>query len=101
VALAIDFGNGATREFAALPCRDGMTVADLLAAARDFQPSITYAQTGTQAHAFLTSLEGVGSQAVQGNFWFYEINGNRGTRSFGIQPLIPGDRVLWTFGPQE
>jgi hypothetical protein len=101
VALTIDFGNGATREFAALPWRDGMTLADLMEVARHFRPSITYTQKGTGAQAFLTALEGVAQQANQGNFWFYQINGKRGIRSFGIQPLLPGDRVLWTFGPQE
>ena len=101
VSLTIDFGNGARRTFAALPWHDGIMLADLMAEARHFRPSITYAQTGTGAQAFLTSLEGVAQQAGQGNFWFYEINGKRGTCSFGVQPLNPGDRVLWTFGPQE
>ena len=101
VALTVDFGNGASREFAALPWHDGMTLADLMEMARHFRPSITYTQKGTGAQAFLTALEGVAHQANQGNFWFYEINGKRGIRSFGIQPLLPGDRVLWTFGPQE
>lgn len=101
VALSIDFGNGATREFTALPWRDGMMVADLMDAARHFRPSINYTQKGTQAQAFLTALEGVSQQASSDNYWFYEINGKRGIRSFGIQPLLPGDRVLWKFGPQE
>lgn len=101
VALTIDFGNGAKREYFALPWRDGMTVADLMDGARHFRPPITYTQKGIGAQAFLTSLEGVAHQMSQGNFWFYEINGKRGTRSFGIQPLLSGDRVLWIFGPQE
>ena len=101
VALSIDFGNGATREFAALPWRDGMTVADLMEVARLFRPSIHYMQKGSGAQAFLTALEGLAHQAKQDKYWFYEINGKRGIRSFGIQPLLPGDRVLWTFGPQE
>ncbi len=101
VALSIDFGNGATREFAALPWRDGMTVADLMEAARHFRPAVRYTQKGVGAQAFLTALEGVSQQADSGKFWFFEINGKRGIRSFGIQPLLPGDRVLWMFGPQE
>jgi hypothetical protein len=101
VALTIDFGNGAKREFFALPWRNGMTVADLMDEARHFRPPITYTQKGIGAQAFLTSLEGVAHQTSQGNFWFYEINGKRGIRSFGIQPLLSSDRVLWIFGPQE
>ena len=89
VALTIDFGNGATRGFAALPWSDGMTLADLMEIARRFRPSITYTQKCAGAQAFLTALEGVAHQANQGNFWFYQINGKRGTRSFGIQPLQP------------
>ena len=101
VALTIDFGNGAKREFSALPWHNGMTVTDLMDAAHHFRPPITYTQKGIGAQAFLTSLEGVAHQTSQGNFWFYEINGKRGIRSFGIQPLLSGDRVLWIFGPQE
>ena len=42
VALEIDFGNGARREYAALPHRDGMSVGDALRLARDFGPSLAF-----------------------------------------------------------
>ncbi len=101
VAFTIDFGNGATREFAALPWQDGMTLADLMEGARHFRPAITYTQRGSGAQAFLTSLEGVAGQTERGRYWICEINGKRGDRSFGVQLLNPGDRILWTFGPEE
>jgi len=101
VALTIDFGNGAKREFSALPWRNGMTVADLMEEGRHFQPPITYTQQGTGSHAFLTTLEGVVGQANEGKFWLFEINGKHGTRSFGVQSLNPGDRILWRFGSQK
>jgi hypothetical protein len=59
VSLAIDFGNGARREFAALPWRDGMTVAKLLKLAAEFRPGISYTQQGEGELALLTSLDGV------------------------------------------
>ncbi len=46
VALEIDFGNGAQCQFAALPWRAGMTVAQLMEAARKFRPGIEFAQHG-------------------------------------------------------
>jgi hypothetical protein len=101
VSLAIDFGNGARREFAALPWKDGMTVADLLKSATAFRPGLAFSQQGEGAQAFLTSLDGVAGRAEGSRFWLYEVNGEPGKVSFAIQRLAAGDRVLWAFKPPE
>jgi hypothetical protein len=97
VALVIDFGNGARREFDALPWSAGMTVGDLLRTARDFRPAVQFEQSGTGDGAFLTSLEGVAHEGAGGRFWFYEVDGRFGTVSFDAQQLQAGQRVLWKF----
>jgi hypothetical protein len=97
VSLTIDFGNGASREFAAIAWSEDMTVGDLLRAARDFGPGIAFTQQGQGRMAFLTSLDGVANQPSNGLFWLYEIDGRRAQVSFEVQPLTPGQRVLWAF----
>ena len=100
VSLAIDYSNGEHRQFDALPWHEGMTVADLMGAAREFRPGITFMQRGEGKVAFLTSLDGIAGQtAVAAQGWQYKINGEHGRQSFGSQLLTPGDQVLWTYGP--
>jgi hypothetical protein len=101
VALTIDFGNGAVREFAALPWREGMTVADLMAQAAKFSPGIRYSQQGEGPMSLLTSLDGIAGGTPADRFWLYEVNGQPGTMSFAVQELSAGDRVLWAFKPPE
>jgi hypothetical protein len=96
-SLAIDFGNGARREFAALAWAEGMTVGDLLRVAREFQPGLAFSHKGAGASALLTSIDGVANGAVDGRFWLYEVNGRSGDVSFEIQPVATGDRILWAF----
>ena len=101
VGLSIDFGNGARREFDALPWQAGMTVADLMNAAREFRPEIAFRHQGEGASALLTSLEGVGGEGPGGRYWLYWVNDEPAHDSFGIHPLKPGDRVLWRFTAEE
>jgi hypothetical protein len=101
VALAIDFGNGATREFGALPWKPGTTVGDLLREAGRFHPALEFAERGTGDMAFLTSLDGVANDPSIGRFWIYEINGRIAERGIGAQSLEAGDRVLWVFKESE
>jgi hypothetical protein len=101
VALEIDFGNGARREFAALPYRDGMTVGDALRLARDFGPGLAFTYQGEGELSFLTSLDGVANQGPGGRFWLYQVDGERADVSYEVQPLASGQRVLWQFAEPE
>jgi hypothetical protein len=97
VSLAIDFGNGARREFAALAYSDGMTVGDLMRQARDFRPAIRFDQKGAGKMSFLTSLENVANEGAAGRNWLYSVDGQTGSVSFEVQPLQAGAAVLWEF----
>jgi hypothetical protein len=101
VSLTIDFGNGASRRWEALPFVPGMTLAGLMEEARRFQPSLVFTQRGEGKLAFLTSLEGVANEGGAGRYWIYSINGDDGQVSFAVQELEPGDAVLWEFRRQE
>jgi hypothetical protein len=86
VTLTIDFGNGATRSIAALPWRDGMTVGDVMRAARQFSPGVDYEVRGTGAG---------------GRCWLYKVDDRPGEVSFEVQPVAAGERVLWEFSRGE
>jgi hypothetical protein len=101
VSLVIDFGNGVRREFTALPWREGMTVGDLMRAARQFRPGIAFTQQGEGKMALLTSLDGVANGAADGRFWMYEVDGRQAKVSFEVQPLAAGQRTLWAFKQRE
>jgi hypothetical protein len=100
-SLVIDFGNGALRQFQALPCPAGQTLGGLMQQARRFQPGLRYTQQGEGDMAFLTSLEGVANEGGRGRYWFYEVDGRRGDSSFQVQPLTPGAKVLWVYKKPE
>ena len=97
VQLVVDFGNGASRRFDALPWQEEMTVGDLLAAATQFRPALQYAQQGEGASGFLVSLEGVSNEGSKGRNWRYLVNERLGQTSFCVAKLESGDRVLWEF----
>jgi Domain of unknown function (DUF4430) len=101
VALEIDFGNGAKKEFAALPWRAGMTVADLMLQAREYRPGIDFRQHGAGAGGLLTSIDGLRNQGAGGRNWRYDVDGRHGEVSFCVQQLQPGMRVLWEFAAEE
>lgn len=97
VKLEIDFGNGARRSFDSLPWKDGMTVEDVMLAARDFKPGISYSQIGKGAKGFLTELEGLKNEGFSGRNWQYDVAGSAGTRSFCLETVNAGELVRWTF----
>jgi len=97
VSVAIDFGNGAERRFAALPWREGMTVLEAMQAAGDFHPGVTIAYRGDGDTAFMTAIDGVANAGAGGGNWIYEINGEKPTESMGLATLEPGDALLWRY----
>lgn len=92
VSLTIDYGDG-RRQIEALKWYEGMTVRDLLDAAR----GVSISQQGSGAAAFLTQIGGVANEGADGRNWTYTVNGQRGDRSFAMCELRPADQVLWTF----
>jgi len=101
VRLEIDFGNGAKRQFDGLPWRADMTVGDVMNAAREFRPGISYVQVGEGAGGFLTELEGLKNEGASGRNWRYEVAGTPGSMSFCLQKVGSGELVRWWFAGEE
>jgi hypothetical protein len=101
VRLEIDFGNGARRVFDALPYEVEMTVADVMAQAREFRPGISFAQIGEGAGGFLTELEGLKNEGASGRNWRYEVAGKPGTKSFCLEGVAAGELVRWSFAGED
>jgi len=97
VGLTIDFGNGAKKEYAALPWHEKMTVADLLVAAQKFRPGIQFLQVGRGEQGFLSSLGGLANEGAGGRNWLYQVDGRHAHVSFCLEKLVPGMHVLWSF----
>ena len=96
-SLSINFGNGAKKEFVALPWQAEMTVADLLERAREFRPGIRFKQIGSGESGFLTSLDGLANEGAGGRNWIYQVDGQHAHVSFCLEKIEPGTHVLWTF----
>jgi hypothetical protein len=101
VRLTIDFGNGATHEFAALPWQTEMTVADLLVSAQRFRPGIQFTQIGRGETGFLSALDGLANEGAGGRNWLYRVDGRHAHQSFCLEKLEPGSHVLWSFTDQQ
>lgn len=95
VALTIDLGDGRVKQFPAIAWRDGMTVGDVMAAAKE--QGLHYRVRGSGATAFITEIEGVKNEGAAGRNWIYRVNGKLGDRSFAVFPVRPGDKVTWRF----
>jgi len=101
VSLALDFGAGQPLRFDAVPWHEGMTIEELLGAVSQMPDAPEIAKKGSGPSAFLTRIGDVANEGVNGSNWTYQVNDQRGDRSFAVYELEPGDRVLWKFGPQE
>jgi hypothetical protein len=97
VRLTIYFGDERAPVDVESRWHESMTVADVLNSAR----RISVTSAGSGAGAFLTSLNGVANQGINGRNWTYRVNGKHADRSFAVYELRPGDQVLWTFATQQ
>ncbi len=104
VSLTIHFGDDRERQFPAVAWREGMSVADLLAATQHSSSAtaaLKWAVQGSGASAFLAEIDGVGNEGAGGRNWTYSVNKTRADRSFALYELQPGDHVLWSFARTE
>jgi len=97
VRLEIDFSNGASKRFEALPWKSGMTVGDVMNVASEFQPGISFQQIGEEEGGFLTSLDGLKNEGAGGRNWTYEVDSQSGKVSFCVKEVEPGELIRWTF----
>lgn len=101
VSLTIDFGNGATKEYAALPWQAEMTVADLLETAQSYRPGIQFTQIGSGETGFLSTLDGLSNEGAGGRNWLYRVDDRHAHVSFCLEKLQPGMHVLWSFTDEQ
>lgn len=101
VVVTIDFGGEAPREVANIPWNHGMTVRDAMQIAAAREADLRIHQRGEGEMAFLTQIGPQQNEGPSGRNWIYKVNGKSADRSFAIQPIAPGDRVLWSFAKPE
>jgi hypothetical protein len=103
VQLTIDFGDGAQKRFTAIPLREGMTVLDLLDAAKAHSHGITFASRGSGAMTLVTKIDDVANQegAKEAKNWLFFINDKLSDRGCGAASVKPGDSILWRYQAKE
>jgi len=99
-SLVVDYGDGVEVHFTDLKWRDGMTVLDVLSAAKAHRHGITFTQRGTGSSALVTKIGDLANEG-DGKNWIYYVNGKTGEVSAGVHPLKSGDAVLWKFQKYE
>lgn len=98
VTLTVDYGDGFQKRFTSLTWRQGMTVLDVMSAARRHkQGHLEFKQQGRAATALLTRIDDVANEGGGGRNWIYYVNGQKADRGFAILVVKPGDKVLWRF----
>jgi hypothetical protein len=100
VALTIDYGDGVQKHFPRLTWSKGMTVLDLMQAAKAHRRGIDFQYRGSGATAFLLQIDDLKNEG-RGRNWLYRINGSLADRGFAVQTLQPEDQVRWVFGEYQ
>ncbi|WP_425400981.1 DUF4430 domain-containing protein [Aeoliella sp.] len=80
---------------------DGMVVLDALVAAEQANERWSFTYQGEGDSALLIRLAGLENEGGEGRNWLYEVNGELAQMSLGVQPVRPGDRILWKFVTYE
>jgi hypothetical protein len=97
VALTID--RSAVVETHDIGWHPGLTVLGVLEAYSAEHTAEPLSVVGSGASALVTAAAGRTNEGAGGLNWQFELNGQYGTKSAGVTPVEPGDRVLWKFAP--
>ncbi len=97
VVLVVHYGDGVEKQFTALNWKSGMTVLDVLEAARKHPRGIRFKYRGSGKRAFLTQIDDVENEG-KGNNWIFRVNKKLGEESFAVTAVNAGDVILWEFG---
>jgi hypothetical protein len=100
VKLAIDYGDGVQKQFAALPWTKETTVLTALEAAAKHPRGIKFTHQGKGETVLVTAIDDLKNEG-RGRNWLFEVNGKLGDRSCAVTPLQAGDSVLWRFGKYQ
>lgn len=103
VPVVIDYRDGVEKHFTALAWKEGMTVLDVLNAAKASPHGITFTSTGSGETTFVTQLDDLKNEGARGSRrnWTYEVNGKLADRSAAVYVLKPGDQVRWSFSNRK
>jgi hypothetical protein len=96
VSLVVDYGDGASLHFADLKWRSGMTVFDVLLAAKAHPHGITFTQRGSGRSTLVTKIADLANEG-NGKNWLYYVNEKAGEESAAVHEIKAGDAVLWKF----
>ena len=96
VAMVIDYDDGVEKHFRQLAWKPGMTVLEVLQAAKQHPRGIQFMHRGDGDTAFLTQIDDLKNEG-SGRNWIFLINGKLGQRSFAVTEVKASDRVLWKF----
>lgn len=102
VGLTVQIANKGQLPLYETPWTPGMTVRDLMRAARR-EGRLTFDETGEDDGAMLIAINETKNEggSPENHNWIFRVNGKPGDKSFGIYELQKGDIVSWKFGPYE
>ena len=103
VQLTIDFGDGAEKRFTAIAFREGITVLDVLEAAKAHPHGVAFASRGSGAMTLVTKIDDVANQegAAGAKNWLFFVNEKLADRGCGAASVKPGDSILWRYQVKE
>ncbi|HML08888.1 MAG TPA: DUF4430 domain-containing protein [Xanthobacteraceae bacterium] len=99
VRLVVDYGDGVVKIFDRLPWSKGITVLDVLNAAKASAHGITFSYTGLGPSALLTDIDGLQNQGggSSAKNWQYWVNTTYAQKSFAVFDVQAEDTVFWRF----
>jgi hypothetical protein len=99
--LVINYGEGVEKRWSAVPVREGMTVADVLAevASRPSPRGIALETRGRGETYFVRSIDGLSNQGGKptDRNWMLKVGGEMAKKSAGLVEVRAGDTITWTF----
>lgn len=99
VRLVVDYGDGAELHLNGLTWKSGMTVVDLLAAAKAHRHGVGCVIQGKGPTALVTQIGDTKNQGSGGQSrnWLFSIGGRQSDEGAGVRTLAAGDVVLWKY----
>lgn len=103
VQFTIDYGDGGQKRFTGLAWRDGMTVLDVLEAAKSHPHGFTFTSRGSGEATIVTKIDDLANQdgAEGAKNWLFYVNDRLADKSCGVATVKPGDSILWKFQTKE
>ena len=103
VDLQVDFGGQQNQDAespanidVAIPCSVGSTVFTTLKRAQQ-NGDLKMEASGAGETAFVSSINGVGSDADSGCYWFFFVNDVLAKKGSDVVEVDPGDKIRWSF----